>query len=599
MFDRAARLRLRRKFKRRQQLVGDAGNQAEANIDQHLFRRLNRLVGVRRFVISWSLLIVLLCGITIGQVQALRSLYLQQQPVPGGVYREGMVGAFTNSNPLYATSLADSTVSNLVFSSLFKRDANNELIPDLAESMTVNDAGDEYTVILKPNVSWHDGQPLTADDVVYTFRMAGHPDAKSPLLQTWRQINVQASDQRTVVFKLNNALASFPHSLTTGIIPKHVLEVFQPQELRSTNFNTLQPIGSGPFKWNTVETVGTGREAIQQRIALMANSDYHLNTPHLEQFIIHTYANNDRLRKGFESQEINAVVGFDTIPDEFIEDDTVHHYAAPLMAANMAFMKTDSALLKDAKVRTALLRATNVPELIRQLDYPVVPVDQAVLKSHNTYDKKKAQQSYDIDAARKLLDQAGWKLNQDGVRTKNDQPLILKLYAQSTPDFTTIASGLQQALSEIGVQLEVMLQSPQELHTTVNNRTYDILLTGITIGADPDVFVFWHSSQADARSSSRLNFSHYKNESADEALENERTRIDTALRGVKFEPFQDAWRKDAPAIGLYQPRFLYITRGQVFGYTTKRISYPVDRLWNVHQWMIREEKVLKTQNNQG
>lgn len=593
MFDRAARLRLRRKLHRRKQRVEGVGDSAEEHIERHVYRRIARIYGVRRFLISWVLLVVLLSGVTVSQVLSLNSLYLRSSPVPGGTYREGMVGAFTNSNPLYATSLADTTVSRLVFSSLFIRDSTGKLIGDLAVSMDVNEAGDLYTVVLKPDLSWHDGTPLTAEDVVFTFQTAAHPDAKSPLQQTWRQVTVTAVDERTVTFQLKNQLASFPLSLTTGIIPKHVLSVFKPQQLRSSNFNTLDPIGSGPFQWNKVETVGTGREEIQQQISLSANSTYHHGTPKLERYVVHTYANNEQLGQGFSEQEINAMVGLDTVPDEFQNVSSINAYSTPLMAANMAFFKTDHPILKDVAVRTALIQAVNQPELVSQLGYPVIPVDQAVLKAHFTYNKKLSQHNFDLEAAKKLLDKSGWIKGEDGKRSKNDTPLTLKLYAQNTPDFTVVASQLQQAWAAAGVNTEVILQSSQELQTTVQNRTYDILLSGITIGTDPDVFVFWHSSQADIRSGSRLNFSHYKNDIADEALENERIRNEPKLRKVKFEPFQKQWRKDAPALGLYQPQFLYVTRGEVFGYNTRRMSYPVDRLWNIHDWMVREEKVLK------
>jgi len=122
-------------------------------------------------------------------------------------------------------------------------------------------------------------------------------------------------------------------------------------------------------------------------------------------------------------------------------------------------------------------------------------------------------------------------------------------------------------------------------------HTYDALLHAISIGVDPDVFAYWDSSQADIRSNARLNFSEYKSTTADTALEAGRTRLDPALRIVKYRPFLQAWQTDAPALGLYQPRFLYITRGTVYGLTDHALNSDSDRYASVADWQIHTAKV--------
>jgi peptide/nickel transport system substrate-binding protein len=119
-------------------------------------------------------------------------------------------------------------------------------------------------------------------------------------------------------------------------------------------------------------------------------------------------------------------------------------------------------------------------------------------------------------------------------------------------------------------------------------RSYDALLYGITIGKDPDVYVYWDSRNADVRSQTRLNFSDYKSAAADAALQAGRTRSDANLRAIKYQPFLQAWRDDAPAVGLYQPRFLYISHTKVYGLDEHAINTETERLSNVQNWMIRE-----------
>jgi len=137
------------------------------------------------------------------------------------------------------------------------------------------------------------------------------------------------------------------------------------------------------------------------------------------------------------------------------------------------------------------------------------------------------------------------------------------------------------------------MQSDTELQTTLSLHSYDALLYGIELGPDPDVFAYWHSSQADARAQQRLNFSEYKSPASDAALEAGRTRSDPTIRAIKYRPFLEAWRNDAPAISLYQPRFLYVTHGQLFGFEPTVMNSGLDRYANVENWMIREEKTVK------
>lgn len=593
MLDKQSRLRIRRKYKRSRQNVEGRAVKADEKLDRHVFRRLSRLDNVRRFVTAWILLLVLLIGVAVAQTRSLASYYLESVPVPGGTYTEGLAGAFTNANPLYATGQVDQTVSNLVFSGLLKLTGNNNLVGDLAKSWEVDQSGSVYTVKLKENIFWHDGERLTADDVVFTFETAAHPDAKSPMFQTWRQVEIRAIDELSLEFKLKSPLTAFVYSLTTGIIPEHLLGKFSPEQLRSASFNTLQPIGTGPFEWSTIETVGTDRENIEQHIALRRNENYHNGQAKLNQYQIHTYTNHDQLLDAFKKQRVTAMVGFDQMPDELIDNASIRNYSAPIMAGNYVFFKTDQAPLDDKDVRRALLSAVDTNQIYQSLDYAAIVVDEPILKEHLLYNPKYKQRKTNVESAKKLLDEAGWKLEADGVRTKNKQPLSLKIYAQSTSDFNKVSQHLQQAWEALGVNVEVTLQSAEDLQASVNNRVYDVLISGVTIGPDPDVFVFWHSSQASERAANRLNFSHYANDEADTALEAARTRSDPRLRKIKLDPFLEAWQKDVPGFGLYQPRFLYITRGEVYNYDIHRVTTQSNRLWNVHEWMIRQGERIK------
>jgi peptide/nickel transport system substrate-binding protein len=227
----------KREMRRQRQQVEALAGQAESIAERHFFRRLDRLVPVRRFVVSWILLFVLLSGCLVGQIRALDGHFLKLQPIPGGIYSEGVLGDFTTANPMYASGEVDETVSKLLFASLFKYDAQNNLVGDLASGYTLDPTERIYTVTLKPHLIWHDGAPLTAKDVLFTYQTIQNPDAGSYLYQSWKDVKVAAVNDSTLTFTLPNQLSAFPHHMTNGIIPEHLLKSVAPTDMRSVTFN--------------------------------------------------------------------------------------------------------------------------------------------------------------------------------------------------------------------------------------------------------------------------------------------------------------------------------------------------------------------------
>lgn len=587
MLSRATKLRLRRKLRLQKHQVGQISAQAEQHLEKNFFRRLERLVQVRRFISSWLLLIVLLIGAVIAQTRALGGYYQIETPIAGGTYREGVVGQFTNANPIYASGLVDSSVSHLVFAGLLKYDQNNNLVGDLADKLEHNSLGDVYTATLKPGLTWHDGQPLTAGDVVFTFDVIKNPDANSPLRTAWHEIKVTALDERTVQFELPNPLASFQELLTTGLIPQHILGSVAMADMRSASFNTTSPIGAGPFMWEAIEVAGSDAENRQERIALDAFDEYNAGRPKISSFVMTTFRDEAQLIKSFDNNEINAIAGLNTVPEQYANDPGVRKNNMLLTAQVMSFFRNSHDILSDVEVRKALVSGADTIAILQSLPYPTIDVRAPILYGQPGYDSSLEQPGYDPAGAQKRLSEHGWIPGADGIRVKNGTRLAFSLSTQNTPEYTQVAEMLQQQWRAIGVDVSLVLEDESTLQNTLTYHSYDALLYGISIGPDPDVFVYWHSSQADERLATRLNFSEYKSDKADAALADARTRLDPKLRAAKLKPFLEAWRNDAPALGLYQPRFLYITRGEVHGLTTKAINNDAQRFAGIENWTIR------------
>jgi len=241
------------------------------------------------------------------------------------------------------------------------------------------------------------------------------------------------------------------------------------------------------------------------------------------------------------------------------------------------------------------VRATDETAIISSLGYSALPVKGPLLQGQIGYNAQYNQASTDIAAAKAMLDAQGWKPGADGIRQKDGRRLTLSLYAQDNGEYSGVASRLQKQWLAVGVELQVNLKSTTDFQAILSSssRSYDVLLYGISIGRDPDVYVYWNSKNADVRSESRLNFSDYRSPAADAALQAGRTRSDASLRAVKYQPFLQAWRDDAPAVGLYQPRFLYLTHSKVYGLQEHPINAEIERLTNVHNWMIREDDVFQ------
>ena len=169
--------------------------------------------------------------------------------------------------------------------------------------------------------------------------------------------------------------------------------------------------------------------------------------------------------------------------------------------------------------------------------------------------------------------------------------LELNLLSQDNRQYSLTTQFLQSEWEKLGLKVDVVYYSGDELQgQIISNHDYDILVYGISIGADPDVFAFWHSSQASITSQGHSNLSEYKSTVADEALDAGRTRTDNALRAIKYKAFLSAWTTDAPALALYQPNYIYITRGPVFGYERRLSNAAGDRFNNVENWMVRQKR---------
>lgn len=556
-----------------------------------IISRWTNLRDVRRHALGWIVLAGLLVVATALQLYWVQSTYSSKEAVAGGTYAEGVIGRIDTLNPIYASTQSERSASQLIFSSLFRYDESNNLTSDIAETWKQSDDGKLYTVNLRTNAYWHDGKRVTADDVVFTLSLIKNQQARSYLYRTWQDVQVKALDKQTLQFTLPSAYAPFPHALTFGILPKHILQNVSPLRLREHPFNR-DPVGSGPFTFRSIQIINPDADRLVLQVE--RNDGYYRGAVKLDRFQLHTYKDHDDLRQGFLSREINAANEVTSADIKTImahtPDAVVHD--APLYDGVYAFFQTDRPALNDVKVRQALVKATNRAELRKELSGYASPLEGPLLPEQIKGIGGLKQPVYDVKTANAELEAAGWVLK-NGVREKDGQRLQLSVVAPESGDFPGILKSLARQWRKVGVDVKTqVVQTGTFEQNILTPRAYDVLLYELALGADPDVFAYWHSSQASVRG---YNLSNYRSGIADDALLSARGRSETNLRATKYKGFVEQWLKDAPAVALYQPHLRYVTTSNTHaGARSHAVIDTLGRYHTLDNWTVAEEERFKT-----
>lgn len=578
----------RRLFRSRKRQVSDITETASSHIDRHVFRRLTNFADVGRFMAAWLLLFIVLTGGVVYQTRGLSEYYLSTQGISGGVVSEGIIGTYTNPNPIFASSTIDLSVSRLLFNSILTYDDQGALVSDLAESVTRSDDGLTYTAKLRKGTLWHDGRELNSADVVYTYTAIQNPDTKSPYNVSWQGVKITAPDEFTVLFVLPSPLNSFPLSLTNGIVPSHILSKLSYSELRSSEFN-VSPLGTGPFQFSKVVRIDDFESITKrQRVELVRNDAYFKGRPELDAFVIYALSSEDDLRDYLARKEIDSAI-FNSSPDFTGVADTFNVKPVPLLAGTYLFFNNSKAPFDNTEFRQAIASAIDTNDIVSQLGFPVQKIDSPLLAIQTGYDKSIVQMGYDLNSAGAILDKLGWvRSDPNSIRTKDNVQLEMTITTLEGSDFSRIAVTIQDRLkTNLGVKVNVVVKKPADMQPTLLQHSYEVLLYGITLGVDPDVYAYWHSTQAVP---DRFNLSMYKSDQADRSLEAGRTRPDVSLRAAKYKPFLEAWKKDVPALGLYQPPIFFVTKTRIFNFEPTRLNSTADRFYNVQNWQIQTAK---------
>ncbi len=554
--------------------------------------RLEHLAGVKRHVLGWIFLVILLITVSMVQWLSFRELYAHNAPAGGGSYSEGVLGPLETLNPIFARSSAEKSAARLMFASLYNYDTTGHIKGDLAESVTVNEAETEYIVKLRHNLKWSDGAPLDARDVVFTVNLLKDARTQSTIAG-WQSISAKQVDERTVQFTLPAPYAPFMHALTFPVLPQHSLSEVNPAELREHGYGK-SPVTSGPFAMRILQNANA--DGSKKVLHLVANSQYHHGAPKLDRFQLYVYPTRDEITKGLKTSEIMATPELSYMAQS---DQIRHVYASRSYAINdgvYALFNTQSEVVSSRKVRQALVQSIHTQALREKFAFAKKPLHGPIIDDQ-VDGQLAGRLPYDIEAAKKLLDEEGWKVvgNQ---RKKGEQVLQLSFVTLKGSDVETIARELVKAWQEtLHITVDLRVVDPNDasqnvLQSVLRPRGFDVLLYELVLGGDADVFAYWHSSQANQ---SGLNFANYNSAVADDALAAGRTKQNAKQRVSKYQAFTKHWQSDVPALALYQVQLDYIHLRSVSALgESVRLVYPTDRFADVIYWTVRQDSVYKT-----
>ena len=339
--------------------------------------RLDRLSLVRRVVVGWVALVVILAGVSLAQWFGFRAAYLTEAPVKGGAYSEGVLGPLESLNPIFARTSAEKSAARLLFAGLYSYDTTGNLKSDLAKSVTVNEAQTEYTVALRPSWKWSDGASLTAKDVVFTVNLLKNPTVRAEI-SGWNSIKAEQVDSHTVKFILPGAYAPFMDALTFPVLPEHVLANVEPASLQEDVFGR-RPVSSGPFALRLLQSVAS--DGSQKVAHLVANPYYHRGAARLERFQLHVYGSRGEIEQALKTSEIMATpeLSYESQSDRIKGMYAEHSYAINNGVYALFNMRAETT--KDKPVREALSLAVNRQQLVGKLSSAATPLDGPVLAS--------------------------------------------------------------------------------------------------------------------------------------------------------------------------------------------------------------------------
>jgi peptide/nickel transport system substrate-binding protein len=556
--------------------------------------------------LRWQILVVLVTLGIVGvllytqQASPVTGLIVQQQPEQGGVFTEGLVGSLGRLNPLLDwNNSADRDVDRLLFSGLVRFDERGLPQADLAESWGVSQDGNIYNFTIRSNAVWHDGTPVTSDDVIFTIEMIKSAGSLYPqdIKDLWGRVEITQLNEKNLKFTLPEPFVPFLDYLTFGVVPKHLLESIPPGQMETAEFN-LSPVGTGPYMFDHI-IVENGQIV---GVVLSISQNYYGAEPFIEQVVFRYYETSADAFDAYRQGDVFSVSQITPdILQAALEEPNLLFYTSRLPQMGFVLFNLtspDVAFLQDVAVRRALMLGLNRPNIINSVmqgqafvsNSPILPGSWAYFDGTEHFE-------YDPDAAIALLKSEGYVIPSTGgdVRSKDGIPLAFTMVHPDDAIHTQIAQAIQTQWERIGVRVDLQPQPYDQLVlTTLASRSFQAALVDLNLSRspDPDPYPFWHQAEAVGGQ----NYTGWDSRPASEYLEQARVTADYSLRARLYRNFQVVFSKELPALPLYIPVYSYGVDSQVQGVQAGPLYEPSDRLNTFTRWFLLTRRALEQES---
>jgi peptide/nickel transport system substrate-binding protein len=498
------------------------------------------------------------------------------EPEYGGTFIEASIGDASTLLPVLASDSASSSINGLVYNGLVRYDKNLKIVGELAESWEISE--DNLTIVfhLRKNVTWHDGEPFTAEDVKFTYDLYIDPNTPTAYAEAFKQVTrVEVRDPYTFVVHYSRPYAPALISWATPIHPQHLLAG------RDITDSPLarEPVGTGPYRFS--EWVGG------EKIVLESNPDYFDGQPYIKRVV---YRIIPDISTQFLELQTGSLDFMGLSPLQYArQTDTpafrrlYNKYRYLNFGYTYLGYNLRRPLFQDKRVRQALAYAINKEELVDGVLLGYGAVATGPYKPDTwVYNPDVPRYPYNPEKARQLLAEAGWQdSNGDGVLDKDGKPFAFTIVTNQGNDQRSKAGEIiQRRFKQIGVDVKLrIIEWATFLKEFINPGNFDATILGWTGGPEPDQYNIWHSSKTGPR---ELNFIGYQNAEVDRLLEKGRRVFEPQERKVYYDRFQYLLAEDQPYT------FLYI--GEALPAVSKRFRRvepaPAGIRYNFSKWFV-------------
>lgn len=467
------------------------------------------------------------------------------RPAYGDTLIEASIGEPSNLLPVLASDSASSDINGLVYSGMVRYDKNFVLEGDLAESWDISADGRTITFHLRDGVTWHDGQPLTSADVLFTYQLYVDPNTPTSYAEAYRQVtSATAPDPLTFVVSYEKPYAPALASWGVAILPKHLLEGV---EITKSPLSR-QPVGTGPYlfkEWKSGE-----------KIVLEANPNYYEGRPYIKRVVYRVIPDQSTQFLELQSGGLDYMgltpIQYSTQTDTIAFKRHFNKYRYLSFSYTYLGYNLERPLFRDRRVRQALTHAINKQEII---DGVLLGLGQPATGPYKpdtwVYQQDVKRYPYDPERARALLAEAGWSDSDgDGILDKHGTPFSFTIVTNQGNDLRAKTGEIiQRRFREIGVEVKLrVIEWASFLKEFINPGNFDATILGWSTGPEPDQYNIWHSSKTGPR---ELNFVKFKNREVDEQLELGRRTFVQAERKQHYGRIQEILAEEQPYTFLY------------------------------------------------